>query len=174
MYQGATTRIRTVWSTTSSFSATVGDHQGSTFSPYLFIMLMNDLLTGGGRSEEQVPRFMHFADDIAQLGNSHADLKSGLKSLQQTLEGNGQWIIWKTWWEEGRWVRLILATCQSTKLRNSNTWGAWSRGVGGNDGGVIERVDAGQWNFFCSKQAPIKLAGRDLRMLRYMSGIPEG
>lgn len=42
----------------------VGAHHGSAHNPYLFILLMNDLLTGVG---EWAPQFRLFADAIAQM-----------------------------------------------------------------------------------------------------------
>ena len=43
MYSGAMTTVRTVVGETNSFSITIGLHQGSALSPYLFILVMDEL-----------------------------------------------------------------------------------------------------------------------------------
>lgn len=58
-------------------------HKGSALSPYLFIMLMEYLLTGAG---EQIPKYMLFTDDIAQAEEDHVDLETRLGHLQQALQ----------------------------------------------------------------------------------------
>ena len=43
MYSGAMTIVRTVVGETNDFSITVGLHQGSALSPYLFALIMDEL-----------------------------------------------------------------------------------------------------------------------------------
>ena len=43
MYSGAMTTVRTVVGQTNNFPITVGLHQGSAISPYLFALVMDEL-----------------------------------------------------------------------------------------------------------------------------------
>ena len=44
MYSGAMTTVKTVVGETNSFPITVGLHQGSALSPYLFALVMDELI----------------------------------------------------------------------------------------------------------------------------------
>lgn len=81
------TRVKTAWGTTNSCCFRVGVYQDSDLRPFLFILLMNDLLT---RAESRL-----FADDITQVGRSHEDLETQLGCYQQALEGYGLRISWE-------------------------------------------------------------------------------
>ena len=48
MYRGCKTKVRSAAGESDSFNVDVGLHQGSTLSPYLFLILM-DVLTEGVR-----------------------------------------------------------------------------------------------------------------------------
>ncbi len=61
MYEGAMTSVRTASGETEEFSITVGVHQGSALSPYLFTLVMNELINS---LQENIPWCMLFADDI--------------------------------------------------------------------------------------------------------------
>lgn len=55
-------------------------------SSFLSIMLMDDFLTG---VREQAPHCVLFADDIAQMRETHADVDTHLGHLQQAPKPNG-------------------------------------------------------------------------------------
>ena len=65
MYSGAMTTVMTVVRKTNSFSITVGLHQGSALSPYLFALVMDELTR---HMKDEVPWCMLFADDIFPSG----------------------------------------------------------------------------------------------------------
>ena len=46
MYEGVTTKIKTSTRLSESFEVKVGVHQGSALSPYLFILIVDELLKG--------------------------------------------------------------------------------------------------------------------------------
>ena len=48
MYEGVTTKIKTRTGVSESFEVKIGVHQGSALSPYLFILVLDELLTRGG------------------------------------------------------------------------------------------------------------------------------
>jgi len=43
IYDGVVTKVRTCGDITSNFSITIGLHQGSAFSPFLFAIMMDEL-----------------------------------------------------------------------------------------------------------------------------------
>ncbi|RHN48204.1 putative RNA-directed DNA polymerase [Medicago truncatula] len=57
--------VRTQDGTTEDFPITIGLHQGSTLSPYLFALVL-DVLTE--HIQELAPRCIHFADDVVLVG----------------------------------------------------------------------------------------------------------
>lgn len=64
MYEGVSTSVRTQGGDTVDFPITMGLHQGSTLSPYIFTLVF-DVLTK--HIQELAPRFMLFADDSLAL-----------------------------------------------------------------------------------------------------------
>ena len=46
MYEGMTTKIKTRTGVSESFEVRIGVHQGSALSPYLFILVLDELLKG--------------------------------------------------------------------------------------------------------------------------------
>jgi len=61
MYDGVVTNIRTCRGITSDFFITIGLHQKSTLSPFLFAILMDELTRA---IQDEIPWRMLFADDI--------------------------------------------------------------------------------------------------------------
>ena len=55
------TRVRTLGGDIKDFPIDIGLHQGSTLSPFLFIIVMDELTRG---IQDKVPWCMLFADDI--------------------------------------------------------------------------------------------------------------
>jgi len=61
MYDGAVVNVRTCGGITSDFSITIGLHQGSTLSPFLFVIVMDELTRA---IQNEIPWCMLFTDDI--------------------------------------------------------------------------------------------------------------
>ena len=77
MYEGASTSVRTHDRTTEDFPITIGLHQGSTLSPYLFTLVL-DVLTE--HIQELAPRCMLYADDVVLLGESREEVNGRLET----------------------------------------------------------------------------------------------
>jgi len=77
MYEGALTSVRTLDGVTEDFPVTIGLHQGSSLSPYLFTLVL-DVLTE--HIQELAPRCMFFADDVVLLGESREELNGRLET----------------------------------------------------------------------------------------------
>ena len=79
MYNGAIASVRTTGGEINEFAIIVGLHQGSTLSPYLFALVMDELTR---RIQEKVPWCMLFADDVVLI-----DETRGGKCQVRTTEG---------------------------------------------------------------------------------------
>ena len=76
MYDGATTTVRSAIRLTEEFKVSVGLHQGSALSPFLFAVIM-DKLTEGIRKDP--PWAMLFVDDIKLSRQNHGELEDDLE-----------------------------------------------------------------------------------------------
>ncbi|KAH1208130.1 Secretory carrier-associated membrane protein 3 [Glycine max] len=86
MYDRVSTSVRTQGGESDDFPITIGLHQGSTLSPYLFTLIL-DVLTK--QIQEIAPRCMLFADDIVLLGESREELNERLETWRRALETHG-------------------------------------------------------------------------------------
>ncbi|RZB81212.1 LINE-1 retrotransposable element ORF2 protein isoform B [Glycine soja] len=86
MYDRVSTSVRTQGGESDDFFITIGLHQGSTLSPYLFTLIM-DVLTE--QIQEIAPRCILFADDIVLLGESREELNERLETWRRALETHG-------------------------------------------------------------------------------------
>ena len=75
MYNGARTAVRTHEGQTESFPITVGLHQGSSLSPYLFALVMDELTR---HIEDDIPWCMLFADDIMLIDETQEGVNAKL------------------------------------------------------------------------------------------------
>ncbi|EYB99716.1 hypothetical protein Y032_0120g901 [Ancylostoma ceylanicum] len=86
MYEGATTRVRTVHGTTSKFTIAVGVHQGSTLSPFHFKMAPDTVLK---LLLERPPFTLMYSDDVALFADSRAELQLKVQKWQLALADSG-------------------------------------------------------------------------------------
>ncbi|KAJ7976905.1 Retrovirus-related Pol polyprotein LINE-1 [Quillaja saponaria] len=86
MYEGVLTRVRTVDSMTGEFPITIGVHQGSSLSPYLFALVMDELTYN---IQDRAPWCMLFADDIVLVDETREGLNSKLGMWRNALESKG-------------------------------------------------------------------------------------
>jgi hypothetical protein len=86
MYEGAVTAIRSPAGETSEFPITVGLHQGSALSPYLFALVMDELTR---HIQEDIPWCMLFADDIVLVDETASGVKTKLEIWREALESKG-------------------------------------------------------------------------------------
>jgi len=80
MYERVSTSVRTQDGDTEDFPITIGMHQGSTLSPYLFTLVF-DVLTE--HIQELAPRCMLFVDDVVMLGEWREELNGRLETWRQ-------------------------------------------------------------------------------------------
>lgn len=64
MYNGAKTEVRIVGGDSEHFQVVMGLHQGSALSPFLFVLVMDEVMQW---IQGEVSRFMLSADDIVLL-----------------------------------------------------------------------------------------------------------
>ncbi|KAL5170118.1 Regulatory-associated protein of TOR 1 [Glycine soja] len=153
MYDRVSTSVRTQGGESDDFPITIGLHQGSTLSPYLFTLIL-DVLTE--QIQEIVPRCMLFADDIVLLGESREELNERLETWRRALETHG--------------FRLSRSKseymeCKFNKRRRVSN----SEDDGEIEGDVNHRIQAGwmKWRkasgVLCDAKVPIKLKGKFYR-----------
>ncbi|KAL6579440.1 hypothetical protein OROMI_009656 [Orobanche minor] len=86
MYEGASTSVRTNVGRTEEFPITIGVHQGSALSPFLFAIVMDELTRG---IQNDVPWCMMFADDIVLIDDTKVGVQQKLELWRDILEARG-------------------------------------------------------------------------------------
>ena len=86
MYHGAGARVRTCEGDTKSFKITMGLHQSSTLSPYLFALVMDELTK---HIQTEVPWCMLFADDIVLVDEIKEGVNAKFELWRNNLESKG-------------------------------------------------------------------------------------
>ena len=67
MYEGGKTRVRTSRGVIDDFCVSIGLHERSALSPFIFTLIMYELTKG---IQDEVPWFMLFVDDIVLIDES--------------------------------------------------------------------------------------------------------
>ncbi|KAL5170138.1 LINE-1 retrotransposable element ORF2 protein [Glycine soja] len=148
MYDRVSTSVRTQGGESDDFPITIGLHQGSTLSPYLFTLIL-DVLTE--QIQEIAPRCMLFADDIVLLGESREELNERLETWRRALETHG--------------FRLSRSKSEYMECKFNKS----RRDDGEIEGNVNHRIQAGwmKWRktsgVLCDAKVPIKLKGKFYR-----------
>ncbi|XP_052193027.1 uncharacterized protein LOC127801710 [Diospyros lotus] len=86
MYHGAETRVRTCGGDTEPFKITIGLHQGSALSLYLFALVMDELTKD---IQTEVPWCMLFTDDIVLVDEIKEGVNTKLELWRNNLESKG-------------------------------------------------------------------------------------
>ncbi|RCU37768.1 hypothetical protein DVA76_17955, partial [Acinetobacter baumannii] len=86
MYDGVITSVRTTSGETSVLPITVGLHQGSTLSLYLFVVIMVELTR---HLQEDAPWCMLFADDIILIDKTRVGVNRKFELWRESLESKG-------------------------------------------------------------------------------------
>jgi hypothetical protein len=86
MYKDVMTFVRTCDADTSDFPIKIGLHQGSTLSPYLFPLVMDEVIRD---MQEDIPWCMLFADDMVLVDESREGVNRKLELWKHTLESKG-------------------------------------------------------------------------------------
>ena len=86
MYDGVVANLRTCGGITSDFSITIGLHQRSALSPFLFVIVMDELTRA---IQDKILSCMLFADDIVLVNETRVRVNVKLELWRQTLESRG-------------------------------------------------------------------------------------
>ncbi|XP_076942473.1 uncharacterized protein LOC143612352 [Bidens hawaiensis] len=86
MYAMSATSVRAPVGDTDFFPVEVGLHQGSSLSPFLFAVVLDEL---SKLIQETLPWCMMFADDIVLVAERKLDLNMRLEEWQTTLGRKG-------------------------------------------------------------------------------------
>jgi hypothetical protein len=99
MYQGCTTYVRSPGGDTEDFEVTVGLHQGSSISPFLFLIILECLTKDIRRG---APWEMLFADDVVLICKTRLEAEQRLEVWHHALERRGMKVS-RTKTEYYRW-----------------------------------------------------------------------
>ncbi|KAH1203821.1 Peroxisome biogenesis factor 10 [Glycine max] len=162
-------------SVSGSQGITIGLHQGSTLSPYLFTLIL-DVLTE--QIQEIAPRCMLFADDIVLLGESREELNERLETWRRALEIHGFRLSRsKSEYMECKFNKRRRVSNSEVKIGDHiipqvtrfKYLGSVIQDDGEIEGDVNHRIQAGwmKWRkasgVLCDAKVPIKLKGKFYR-----------
>ncbi|KAH1202758.1 Craniofacial development protein 2 [Glycine max] len=175
MYDRVSTSVRTQGGESDDFPITIGLHQGSTLSPYLFTLIL-DVLTE--QIQEIAPRCMFFADDIVLLGESREELNERLETWRRALETHGFRLSRsKSEYMECKFNKRRRVSNSEVKIGDHiipqvtrfKYLGSVIQDDGEIEGDVNHRIQAGwmKWRkasgVLCDAKVPIKLKGKFYR-----------
>ena len=86
MYDGVVANVRTYGGITRDFSITIGLHQRSALSPFLFAIVMDELTRA---IQDEISWCMLFADDIVLVDETRGGINIKLELWRQTLGSRG-------------------------------------------------------------------------------------
>lgn len=170
MYKDSKTSVRTVGGISEGFGVGIGVHQGSALSPYLFVLVMDELLKGNVR---EVPWCMLFADDMILIGETLEEVKERLQRVMHALESNGMKInrdktefMFCDWVGDGQVQELRVQEWNLNKVEQYKYLGSLVEEKGGVEKEIDARLQAG-WNkwrevsgVLCDKSIPRRLRGK--------------
>ncbi|KAL2947084.1 hypothetical protein AAZX31_20G050700 [Glycine max] len=175
MYDRVSTSVRTQGGESDDFPITIGLHQGSTLSSYLFTLIL-DVLTE--QIQEIAPRCMLFADDIVLLGESREELNERLETWRRALETHGFRLSRsKSEYMECKFNKRRRVSNSEVKIGDHiipqvtrfKYLGSVIQDDGEIEGDVNHRIQAGwmKWRkasgVLCDAKVPIKLKGKFYR-----------
>ncbi|KAH1202990.1 RNA-directed DNA polymerase from mobile element jockey [Glycine max] len=175
MYDRVSTSVRTQGGESDDFPITIGLHQGSTLSPYLFTLIL-EVLTE--QIQEIAPRCMLFADDIVLLGESREELNERLETWRRALETHGFCLSRsKSEYMECKFNKRRRVSNSEVKIGDHiiphvtrfKYLGSVIQDDGEIEGDVNHRIQAGwmKWRkasgVLCDAKVPIKLKGKFYR-----------
>ncbi|KAL0906290.1 hypothetical protein M5K25_024773 [Dendrobium thyrsiflorum] len=171
MYAGAATCVQTQGGLTKYFPISVGLHQGSALSPYLFALVM-DVLTR--HLQEVVPWCMLFADDILLVDKTREGVEGKLELWRSTLESKGfrlsrsktEYMVCNFSSNSSSGGFVTLGDQVINKSTRFRYLGSIIQSDGEIDGDIISRIQVGwlKWRnasgLLCDRKAPLKLKGK--------------
>lgn len=86
MYEGESTRVKSLWRDYEDFCVRVRVHHGSTFSLYLFSLIRHEVTKD---IQGEVSGCMLFADDIVLIGENLKGINGWLEEWREALKSKG-------------------------------------------------------------------------------------
>jgi hypothetical protein len=83
MYDNIVTSVRTSDGDTNDFPINIGLHQGSALSPYLFVLVMDEVTRD---RQSDIPWCMLFVDDVILVDESRTEVDQKLELWRRTLK----------------------------------------------------------------------------------------
>ena len=173
MYDGVSAIVRTNVGRTEEFPITMGVHQGSALSPFLFAIVMDEITKS---IQDEVPRCMMFADDVVLMDETKEGVQAKLELWRQTLESRGFRLSRsKTEYMECRFSgrdNISAITLDGKNISSSDCFkylGSIIQADGELDDDVAHRIQAGwmKWRsasgFLCDRGMPLRLKGKFYR-----------
>jgi len=176
MYEGGGTCVRTLGGVTNDFAVGMGLHQGSTLSPFLFTLVIDELTIG---IQDALPWCMLFADDIVLIDETSQGVNDKLERWRHTREGRG--------FRVSRSKKEYLHCCFSGRVDAGGEATLDGRSIpkvdkfkhlasiilqnGDIDEDINQRIKVGwqKWKFtssvLCDKRVPLGLKGKVYQMI---------
>ena len=176
MYDNVSSCVRTHSGLTDSFSITVGLHQGSALSPYLFTLVIDELTK---HIQDEVPWCMLFADDIVLVDETKSGVERKLELWRDALETKGFKISrTKTEYMHCNFSGRVNENNLDVKIDNEfipkkqifKYLGSVFQQNGEIDGDVTHRINVGwlKWrgasSILCDRKIPLKVKGKYYRV----------
>ena len=170
MYRDSKTSVRTGGGLSESFGVKVGVHQGSSLSPYLFVLVMDELLKG---NVSEVPWCMLFADDMILIGETVEEVQEKLERVVNVLESRGMKVnraktecMFCDWSGGGEGKEVKIQDSTINKVSHYKYLGSEMAEDGGVEVEIKARIQAG-WNkwrevsgVLCDKRISKRLRGK--------------
>ena len=171
MYEDVRTSVKTVSGVSESFEVRIGVHQGSSLSPYLFILVLDELFKG---VVKEAPWCMLFADDMGLIGDTAGEVQEMLEKVREALESRGLKINReKTEHMESKWKgeedsgdRVRIDGTLLKKVGEYKYLGSVVQASGEIEVEVTSKIQAGwmKWRgskgVLCDRKVPMKLKGK--------------
>ncbi|KAD3338158.1 hypothetical protein E3N88_33679 [Mikania micrantha] len=173
--RGTKTSVRPPVGETDSFPVEVGLHQGSTLSPFLFAVILDELSKS---IQEEVPWCMLFADDIVLVAENEEDLNARLEEWRLVLESKGlrisrsktEYLYCNFSGSSEEENHVSIGDQEVPKTTKFKYLGSFVHSDGDIDSDVAHRVQAcwKKWraatSILCDKRFPEKLKGKFYRV----------
>jgi len=174
MYDGCRTKVRSMCGETEEFAVTVGVHQGSALSPFLFLIIL-ECLTKEIRRE--APWDMLFADDVVINTGTRDEAEQRLETWRHALERRGMRVSRKkteylcTGGGEKQQGSVMIGNTTVNRVTDFKYLGSSVQEDGGAETEVTRRIQSG-WNSWrkitgvvCDRKVPDKLKGKLHRLM---------
>jgi len=175
MYRDVSTNVRTCGGLTKDFPITIGLHQGSALSPFLFATVLDELTRP---IQDEVPWCMLFADDIVLVDETKDGVNVKLEQWRQRLESRGfklsrsktEYLVCRFGTQRGTSNEVVSLDGKDLTMSECFKYlGSIIQKNGDIDQDVTHRIKSGwlKWRaatgVLCDRSIPLKLKGKFYR-----------